>query len=306
MCKALKRLLKGKRIMRKSDIIFYSTVLINADIDFLKFQISKRGVTLIQNTGLQKLIDECEAYIALPADSEIYNTTIKPLLVLYSLSDTLRMLWLKKKNFGVQLSAMNSGTYEYGVLTPGQNNFKDFELEIFSAAYLTQYGVNVDLPQHTVGNDILYNDIEIQCKHPEVFTREKIDRFLRDFQTSLQTNQTYGVLGLGLDDYLAFTDNSFPTDFEAFERAYRMTLLNQDSVLQQVMDDTLRYCPRVLGVYLVNTHFSYNTEMGLSLMKTTNSVFCLRPNARPVTEEIHRQAYEILSVFNKKPAFRSY
>lgn len=292
--------------MKKSDIKFYSTVLINADIDFLKYQIIKRGVTLIPNTGLQKLIDECETYIALPPNSEIYNTTIKPLLVLYSLSDTLRMLWLKRKDFGIQLSAMNSGTYEYGVITPGQNNFKDFELEIFSAAYLNQFGVNVDLPQNTVGNDIMYIDIEIQCKHPEVFTRDKIDRFLRDFQSSLQTKLKYGVLGLGLDDYLAFTDNSFPVDFEGFERAYRTTLRNQDIVMQQIMDSTLPYCPRVLGVYLVNTHFSFNTEMGLSLMKTTNSVFCLRPNARPVTEEIHRQAYEILSVFNEKPAFRSY
>jgi hypothetical protein len=292
--------------MLKSDIKFYSSVLINADLDFLKFQITKRGVKLIPNTGLQKLIEDCEAYISLPADTEIYNSTIKPLLVLYSLSDTLRILWLKKKEFDVQLRAMNSGTYEYGVLTLGDNNFKDFELEIFSAAYLNQFGVNVDLPQHTAGNDILYNEIEIQCKHPEVFTREKIDRFLRDFQSSLQTNNKYGVLGLGLDDYLAFTDNSFPIDFEAFDRAYRMTLLNQDRVLQEVMDDTLRYCPRVLGVYLVNTHFSYNTEMGLSLMKTTNSVFCLRPSARPIVEETQRQAYEILTVFNEKPTFRSY
>lgn len=292
--------------MKKSGIKFYSTVLINADIDFLKYQISKRGVTLIPNTGLQKLIDECEVYISLPPDSEIHNTTIKPLLVLYSLSDTLRMLWLKKKDFGVQLRAMNSGSFEYGVLIPGQNNFKDFELEIFSAAYLNQYGVSVDLPQNTVGNDILYDDIEIQCKHPEVFTREKIDHFLKDFQFSLQTSQKYGVLGLGLDDYLAFTDSSFPVDFEGFERAYRTTLKDQDTVMQQIMDSTLPHCPRVLGVYLINTHFSFNTEMGLSLMKTTNSVFCLRPNARPVTEEIHRQAYEILSVFNEKPAFRSY
>ena len=292
--------------MKKSNIKFYSSVLINADIDFLKYQISRRRVTLITNTGLQKLIDECAAYIALLANSEIYNTTIKPLLVLYSLSDTLRILWLKKKDFGIQLSAMNSGTYEYGVMTPGQNNFKDFEFEIFSAAYLNQFGVSVDLHQNTVGNDIIYNGIEIQCKHPEVFTRDKIDRFLRDFQSSLQTNQKYGVLGLGLDDYLAFTDNSFPIDFEGFERAYRTTLINQDAVMKQVTDSTLPHCPRVLGVYLVNTHFTYNTEMGLSLMKTTNSVFCLRPNARPVTEEIQRQAYEILSVFNEKPAFRSY
>lgn len=305
MCKLLKKFFKKKNMI-KSDIKFYNSVLIKADIDFLKYQIKKLNVNLIPNTGLQKLIDECENYIALPINSEIFSNTIKPLLVIYSLSDTLRKLWLKRKDFGIQLSAMNSGTYEYGKMTQGQNNFKDFEFEIFTAAYLNQFGVNVDLPQNTVGNDITYNDIEIQCKHPEVFTRNKIDKFLREFQTSLQQLQKYGVLGLGLDDYLAFTDKSFPVDSEGFVRAQGDTLQEQDNIIGHIMDDTLRYCPRVLGVYFVNTYFSYSTEMGLTLLKTTNSVFCLRPNAQSVPDEIHRQAYEILSVFNGKPAFRSY
>lgn len=292
--------------MQKSDVKFYSNTLIQADIEFLKFQCSKRNVALLAETGLQRLIDDCQAYIDLPPNAEVYNTTIKPLLVLYSLSDTLRMLWLKRKEFRVQLTAMNTGTYEYGIKTESENNFKDFELELFSAAYLNEYGVNAELPQNTEGNDILYREIEIQCKHPEVFTRKKIDSFLRDFQSSLQQSQKYGVLGLGLDDYLGFTDTSFPIDYASYERAYREALHNQDIVMQEILDDTLRFCPRVLGVYIVNTHFTYNTEMGLSLMKTTNSVFCLRPNAREVSEEMHRQAYEVISVFNNKPAFRSY
>jgi hypothetical protein len=292
--------------MKKSDVQFYNNVLIQTDIDFLMYQIKKRGVTLIPGTGLQKLIDDCQAYILLPAESLIYNTTIKPLLVLYSLSDTLRMLWMKRKDFKVQLSAMNTGTYEYGVITTGENNFKDFELELFSAAYLNEYGVTAELPQHTAGNDIFYKDIEIQCKHPEVFNRDKIDRFLRDFQISLQNSQKYGVFGIGVDDILQFTDSSFPLDYEGFEKAYRTTLLEQDKVMAQIFDDTLKFCPRVLGVFNINTHFTYNDSMGLSLMKTTNAAFCLRPGAREVPEETHVQAYEVLSVFNNKPTMRSY
>jgi hypothetical protein len=46
--------------------------------------------------------------------------------------------------------------------------------------------------------------------------------------------------------------------------------------------------------------------MGLTLAKTTNSVFCLRPNARAVPEETHIQAYEVVSVFNNKPSIRIY
>lgn len=293
--------------MKKTDIKFYNNVLIQADIDFLKYQIQKRGVTLIHNTGLHKLITEAENYINLPEDSEIYNTTIKPLLVLYSLSDTLRMLWMKRKSFDVQLSAMNSGTFEYGVISnTGEHYFKDFEFEIFTAAYLNEYGVSADLPQHTSGNDLFYKDIEIQCKHPEIFTRDKIDGFLRDFQTSLQNSQKYGVFGIALDDFLAMTDTTFPINYEDFEIAYRKNLLAQDRILSEIFDDTLRFCPRVLGVYIVNTHFTYNDQMGLSLVKTTNSVFCIRPNARNVPEESHIQAYEILSVFNGKPAIRAY
>ena len=282
--------------MTKADIKFYSNALIQADVEFLKYQIAQKNVTLIANSGLQKLIDECQSYVALPANSPIYNTTLKPLLVLYSFSDTLRMLWMKRKDFRIQLSAMNTGTYEYGVIGPnGQHNFKDFELELFTAAYLNEYGVDADLPQTTAGNDVLYKDIEIQCKHPDTFTRNKIDGFLRDFQSSLQRSQKYGVFGIGVDDFLAFTDESFPIDYQAFEREYRTALLNQDQVMQQVFDSTLPHCPRVLGVYLINTHFTFNEQMGLTLAKTTNSVFCLRPNARAVPEETHIQAYEVVS-----------
>ena len=59
-------------------------------------------------------------------------------------------------------------------------------------------------------------------------------------------------------------------------------------------------------MFNVNTHFTFNTDMGLTLRKSTNAVFCLRPNARAVTEEFHRQAYEVISVFNPKPSIRSY
>ncbi|MEZ4921214.1 MAG: hypothetical protein R2792_19085 [Saprospiraceae bacterium] len=160
-----------KRIMIKSDIKFYPLTQIEADIDFLIYQIRKRQVKLIANLGLQKLIDDCRNYLALAPGAPIYNTTLQPLLVLYSLSDTLRMLWMKRLDFTVQLRAMNTGDFAYGVTSTGNSiNFKDFELELFSAAYLNEYGVNATLPQHTSGNDLFYKDIEIQCKHPEALT----------------------------------------------------------------------------------------------------------------------------------------
>lgn len=293
--------------MIKSDVQFYSSVQIQADIDFLKYQIDKRKVVLFENTGLDLLIKESEAYLDLNKGDQIFNTTLKPLLVLYSLSDTLRMLWMKRKGFDIQLRAMNTGDYAYGKIGgERENNFKDFELELFSAAYLNEYQVNADLPQTTEGNDILYKDIEIQCKHPEVFHRQKIDSFLREFQISLQKSQKYGVFGIGIDDYLQFTENTFPFDFESYMEEYFKKLGEIDKELTFIFDDTLKYCPRVLGVFLINTHFTYNEKMGLALSKTTNSTFCIRPKAKEVPEEIHIQAYEVISVFNTKPSIRTY
>lgn len=293
--------------MKKSDIKFYNDVLINADLEFLKYQIKKRGVNLISDSGLQKLIDDSEAYVTLPADAPVFNTTLKPILVLYSLSDALRMLWMKRKEFGVQLSAMNTGSYAYGVPDVGHDhNFKDFEFEVYSAAYLNEYGVEATLPQNTDGNDIFYKNLEVQCKHPNGLTRDKVDKFLREFQRSLQNRQTYGVFGIALDDYLEFDDDTFPTDPTAYHQVYHTALQNHDTILQEVFDSTLPHCPRVLGVFSVNTYFSFTSSAGLVLNKTSNSVFCQRPNAKAVQEELQIQAYEILSVFNPKPSIRTY
>lgn len=292
----------------KPDIKGYTNVLIQADIDFLKLQIDINHLTLIANTGLQKLIDDCEAYIAIDSKTTFGYETLKPLLVLYSFTDSLRVLWMKGVSFAVQLSAMNSGDFEYGkVGVTGSNNFKDFELEIFTASQLNLYGVTATLPQHTVGNDIFYKSIELQCKHPDTLTRDKLDGYLRDFQSSLNTNGNFGVLCIGSDDFLGFTETDFPEDDKKFVTAYMASLQKQDVIFTQIFDDTLKYCPRVLGVIIVNTHFTFSPKFGPILNKRVNSVFCIRPNARTKpTEEIYRQAYEVLTVFNPKPSIRTY
>jgi hypothetical protein len=294
-------------MLSKEKITGYSPVLIQADIDFLEFMIKKNNVALIEGTGLKKLIDDCISYLRLDSQSEFGIDTLKPLLVLHSLSDTLRTLWMKRKTFAIQLRAMNTGDFAYGVPSVDEGiNFKDFELEIFTAAYLNEFNVEINLPQDTVGNDLMYKDIEIQCKHPLVFNRQKIDGFLREFQSSLQKTQKYGVFGIGVDDFLGFSEKDFPYDDEKIIKAYKQRLYESDHVLTSVFDDTLRFCPRVLGVYLINTHFMHSPKLGPTLTKMTNSVFCLRPNAKDVPEELHRQAYEILSVFNPKPSIRKY
>jgi hypothetical protein len=293
---------------KKPDIKGYTNVLIKADIDFLKLQIDLNSLTLIANTGIQKLIDDCESYVVLDNETDFGYERLKPLLVLYSFTDSLKVLWMKGVSFGVQLSSMNSGDFEYGKLgVTGSNNFKDFELEIFTASQLNLYGVTATLPQHTAGNDIFYKNIELQCKHPDTLTRVKLDGYLRDFQSSLNTNQNFGVLCIGSDDFLGFTETDFPEDDKNFVTAYMATIQKHDVIFTEIFDDTLKYCPRVLGVIIVNTHFTFSPKFGPILNKRVNSVFCIRPNAKTKpTEEIYRQAYEVLTVFNSKPSIRTY
>jgi len=55
------------------------------------------------------------------------------------------MLKLKRWDFWIQLRAMNTGDFSYGTTSPQDSvNFKDFEFELFSAAYLKEYGVKAN------------------------------------------------------------------------------------------------------------------------------------------------------------------
>jgi len=294
-------------MFQKGQLTGYSNVLIQADLDFLKYQIKNQGVKLIAGTGLHKLISECEHFLAIPSGEEFTYDVLKPLLVLYSLSDTVRTLWMKGKKYATQLGAMNSGDFSYGVKGSSHDKyFKDFEFELFSAAFLVENNVDVELPQHTEGNDIMFGQLEIQCKHPEVLSRDNMDDYLRAFQSSLVKSNKYGVFGVGSDDFLGFTPEQFGFDDKLILANYQRTLQVEDDVLRHIFDDVLRFCPRVLGVYILNTHFLFSEKMGLTLSKTSNAVFCLRPNAKEVPESMHREAYKILYPFNSKPAIRSY
>ena len=290
--------------MIKSDITSYNPVLIQADLQFIKLMIAKYNVRLIAGTGLHRMISGCEEYLALMEDEEICNSHLKPLINSYSLSDSLRILWMKKKEFGIQLKSMISGDFEYGKISDkGEHYYKDFELEIFTAAHLAKEGVNIELPQCTDGHDVLYEKVQIQCKHPDSLSRNKLDKYLRNFDIDLGKRQTYGVFCIGVEDFLEFEETVNPLDTENFQNMYVARLKEIDMHLHDLFDSTLPFCPRVLGVVLINTHYTYTISGGLQLYKTTNSVYCIRPNTNKikVPDDIMRRAYEIVYCFNEKP-----
>ena len=123
--------------MKKRDILPYNQILVESDRDFLLLQIEYNHIKLIEGTGLHSLLSDIQKYLDLPDDTEVSIEIIKPIMVLNILTDNLRELWTNNIDFKNQLKAMNSGEYQYGHPSPEkENNFKDFEFELFSASML--------------------------------------------------------------------------------------------------------------------------------------------------------------------------
>ncbi|MFO0495951.1 MAG: hypothetical protein ACK50Y_10510 [Flavobacteriia bacterium] len=277
----------------------YSATQIKGDLTFLKYAIKKNQVQLIANTGLQKLIDDCELYLGL---QQVTQEQIKPVTVLFTLVNSLRKLWLSDIDFTIQLRAMNTGQYEYGNADPNlQHFFKDFEFEIFSASQLIKNQIQIDLPQHTAGEDLHFGDIDIQCKHPN--TLNQVESNIRDFTTRLNQSNRYGVFGLAVDDCLNFAERLIFTDNNDFETYLQNKLTASEPILEGIFRDNLARATRILGLYTTSTYFVLIDGNGLKLVRTTNSVFCFRPDRREISDAFYKQAYKVISTFNPHPTW---
>jgi len=277
----------------------YSTTQIRADITFLKYTIKKNQVQLRAGTGLQKLIDDCEYYLG---QQQVSQEQIKPITVLFTLINSLRKLWLSDVDFAIQLRAMNTGQFEYGNADPDlQHFFKDFEFEIFSASQLIKNQVQIDLPQHTAGEDLEFGDIDIQCKHPN--TLNQVESNIRDFTIRLNQSNRYGVFGLAVDDCLNFAERLIFQDDNDFETYLQNKLTASEPILESVFRDNLARATRILGLYTTSTYFVLIDGNGLKLVRTTNSVFCFRPDRREISDSLYKQAYKVISTFNPHPTW---
>lgn len=277
----------------------YSATQIRGDLTFLKYAIKKNQVQLIANTGLQKLIEDCELYLSL---QQVTQEQIKPITVLFTLVNSLRKLWLSDIDFTIQLRAMNTGQYEYGNADPNlQHFFKDFEFEIFSASQLIKNQIQIDLPQHTAGEDLQFGDIDIQCKHPN--TLNQVENNIRDFRTRLNQSNRYGVFGLAVDDCLNYAERLIFKDNNDFETYLQNKLTVSEPILEGIFRDNLARATRILGLYTTSTYFVLIDVNGLKLVRTTNSVFCFRPDRREISDASYKQAYKIISTFNPHPTW---
>jgi len=289
--------------MRKQEVTAYNDVLVKADIDFIKYMVNLKKVKLIPGSGIAKVIEGVDHYLSLSPTDQITINDLKPLVNSYSISDSLRRLWIYEKEFGIQFKAMAKGDTEHGTVSQNMEHFlKDFELELFSASQLVYSNVDVNLPQTTQGDDIEYGDILIQCKHPDSITYKKIESILRDFQTRLLNGNKYGILGVGVEDFLNYKEPEHPLESEIFLKQYQAKLQQSEHILMNAFNPSLPNFPRILGVFFVNTHYTHTESGGLQLIKTTNSVYCIRPNARTkIPENIARKAYQAVCAFNDKP-----
>lgn len=279
--------------------IIYSATQIRGDLAFLKYAIKKNQVQLRPNTGLQKLIEDCEHYLSI---QEVRQEEIKPITVLYTLINSLKKLWVSDVDFTIQLRAMNTGEYEYGNQDPAlQHFFKDFEFEIFSASQLIKNQIDIDLPQHTLGEDLQFRDIDIQCKHPN--TLKQIENNIRDFTSRLNQSNRYGVFGLAVDDCLNYAERLiFANDLD-FENYLQLKLTASEPILENIFSTSLARATRILGLYTTSTYFILINDKGLRLVRTTNSVFCFRPDRREISDIFYKQAYKVLTTFNSHPTW---
>ena len=281
---------------------FYNSEQIRADISFLKYQLSKNcKTTLIAGTGIAKLIEDCENYLA---DSSIYLDRVRAVHILYTLVSSLKLLWFQDIDFCQQLNSLNSGDYEYGKVSPdGEIFYKDFEFEIFTTAMLARSGLKPTLPNHTAGNDIFCNDIEIQCKHPNVFSQTGIDKYIGKFHKSLIDNDTYGIFAISVEDsfdFAALQAAATPMDFESFIDQKRKDC---DTILKDVLEKSLVGKARILGVLVLASYYKINqtTTSDFHFVRDTNSIFCFRPDRKEIKDEMYKKAYKILYSFNPSP-----
>lgn len=291
--------------MKKKDIIQFNQYMVEADRDFLLMLLGFNKVHLISDQGLFLLLEKIQDYLDLTSDEEITLPIIKPVLILSTLTDTLRELWNSGVNIENQLKAMNTGEFDFGHSSPpNEHYFKDFEFELFTASMLCKAGLSPSLPQVLSGNDVICDGIEIQCKHPNKLNRNKVDKILKKFNSDLIQKVKYGIFGIGLDSVFTTNEDYSTMNESELIQSHQLKLLEEDRILMNCFDDTLPYVPRILGVYTISTHFSLTKITGLSLLKTSNSVFCMRKDYKRITEDIVRKVYKILSVFNNKPYIR--
>jgi hypothetical protein len=277
----------------------YSNEQIKADIVFLKFAIKKNQVTLNPNTGLGKLITDAQNYVI---NGHRTDEGLKACTVLFTLVSSLKTLWISGADFKIQLRAMNTGTFEYGQVDPDrQHFFKDFEFEVFCAAHLNRAGVQIYLPQNTTGEDLVFKGIDLQCKHPT--TINQVEQNIRDFSSRLNSNTRYGIFGLAVDDCLNYAGRlTFSSEQELNEHFKNLSGINEQ-ILQQLFENTLARATRVLGLFTTASFFVKIDNVGLRMLRLTNSVFCFRADRNEITDDIYRQAFMILTKFNPQPSW---
>jgi hypothetical protein len=282
---------------------FYASQQIRADISFLKYQLDRNcKTTLIAGTGISKLIEDCENYLS---DKSIYLDKERAVHILYTLVGSIKLLWFNDVDFCQQFNSLNSGDYEYGKISPdGERFYKDFEFEIFAAAMLASSGLKPILPDHTSGNDIFCNDIEIQCKHPSVFSQNNIDKYIQKFHSSLIANKSYGIFAVAVEDSFDFAKLQSATSATDFERFLEQKRKDGEEILKDIFEKSLVTKVRILGVFLFASYYKINftSISDFRFVRDTNSIFCFRPDRKEIKDDIYKKAYKILCAFNPSPS----
>lgn len=148
---------------------------------------------------------------------------------IWNLAETLRPCVARGLNMTTQLRNITTGTVDYGVPSvPHARNshyFKDFELELYSAAQCINDGVArvaLNVIPNAPDGDLILESLRGEVKHPS--SLGQLNAYLRGFDNEIRRLNMYGVFFSGLEDlFNVFPPQMFPDDaaFQAWLSAKR-------------------------------------------------------------------------------------
>jgi len=284
--------------MRHNEL--YATEQLFAELALLEYQAQRCKVELVPGQGIRKVIDNAKKFLTGQDQSK---ENLKAVHAAITLSSSLRLLWFRGIDFTQQLISMNTGDYLYGEKSSDKEIFyKDFEYELFTASMIAESDLRTILPRVLDGNDVICDNVEIQCKHPDTIGKN-IQKFARKLSSRCRKNGSIGVLALAIEDAMDFYHE---TTAEDEWRQWIQRKLNEgEELFDKIIPEALQYSPKVFGVIITSTYFKdlHGQHFNLQLMRMTNSVFCHRPEDASVSDDQYAKLLRLLSVFNPAPNF---
>jgi hypothetical protein len=260
--------------------------------------------TLVVGQGLELALARAEAVAdnngpvrGVPQNEFLENA--RSCAAIWNLAETLRPCVARGLNMDTQLRNITTGTLDYGApLVPGTRNshyFKDFELELYSAAQCINAGiphVALNPTPSAPDGDLFLESLRGEAKHPS--SLKQLSKNLKDFDDEIRNLNMYGVFFSGVEDLY----NVFPPQMFRDDASFQAWLSGK----RQETDYFARWFYRMAAgrervlVTVQTWTFWYQAAGGVSLWREGNAVLFDQRVGVPAQQ--YQDAERIARVFN--------